>query len=107
MRGGCVQGIGGALYEHCIYDDQAQLLNGSLVDYIVPMASEMPDIDVAHVQTHTGVSELGSKGVGESGTGAAPAVVMNAVNDAITPLGGRVFEQPMTPEVILKALGKI
>ena len=107
VRGGCVQGIGGALYEHCIYDDQAQLLNGSLVDYIVPMASEMPDIDVAHVQTHTGVSELGSKGVGESGTGAAPAVVMNAVNDAIRPLGGRVFEQPMTPEVILKALGKI
>ncbi len=107
VRGGCVQGIGGALYEHCIYDDQAQLLNGSLVDYIVPMASEMPDIDVAHVQTHTGVSELGSKGVGESGTGAAPAVVMNAVNDAIRPLSGRVFEQPMTPEVILKALGKI
>lgn len=107
VRGGCIQGIGGALYEHCIYDDQAQLLNGSLADYIVPMASEMPDIDVAHVQTHTGVSELGSKGVGESGTGAAPAVVMNAVNDALIPLGGKVFEQPMTPEVVLKALGKI
>jgi len=107
VRGGCVQGIGGALYEHCVYDDQAQLLNGSLVDYIVPMASEMPNIDVAHVQTHTGVSELGSKGVGESGTGAAPAVVMNAVNDAISPFGGKVFEQPMTPEVLLKALGKI
>ncbi|MEK9684289.1 MAG: xanthine dehydrogenase family protein molybdopterin-binding subunit [Rhodospirillaceae bacterium] len=107
VRGGCVQGIGGALYEHCIYDDEAQLLNGSLVDYIVPMASEMPNIDVAHVQTPTRVSELGSKGVGESGTGAAPAVVMNAVNNAISPFGAKVFAQPMTPEIILKALRKI
>ncbi|MBB42923.1 MAG: carbon monoxide dehydrogenase [Rhodospirillaceae bacterium] len=107
VRGGSVQGIGGALYEHCIYDDQAQLLNGSLIDYLVPMASEMPDIDVAHVQTHTGVSELGSKGVGESGTGASPAVVMNAVNDAISPFEAKVTVQPMTPDVLLKALNRI
>jgi carbon-monoxide dehydrogenase large subunit len=107
VRGGFVQGLGGALYEHCIYDDAAQLVNGTLADYLTPMAGEMPDIDVAHIHTPTSVSELGAKGVGESGTAAAPAVVMNAVNDALRPLGACVTEQPMTPEVVLKALGKI
>jgi carbon-monoxide dehydrogenase large subunit len=107
VRGGCVQGIGGALFEHCVYDEAGQLQNGTMADYITPMAGEMPDIDVAHIQTPTTVSELGAKGVGESGTGAAPAVVMNAVNDAIRPFGARVTAQPMTPESVLLALGKI
>jgi len=107
VRGGCVQGIGGALYEHCVYDQAGQLQNGTMADYLTPMAGEMPDIDVAHIQTPTAVSELGAKGVGESGTGAAPAVVMNAVNDALRPFGARVTAQPMTPESVLTALGKI
>ncbi|MEK9647126.1 MAG: molybdopterin cofactor-binding domain-containing protein, partial [Alphaproteobacteria bacterium] len=108
VRGGCVQGLGGAFYEHCIYDENGQLQNGTMADYITPMAGEMPDIEVAHVETPTSESELGAKGAGESGTGAAPGVVMNAVNDAIRPLTkGRVTEQPMTPEVVLKALGKV
>ncbi len=108
VRGGCVQGLGGAFYEHCIYDENGQLQNGTMADYITPMMSEMPDIVVDHVQTPTSESELGAKGAGESGTGAAPGVVMNAVNDAIRPLTkGRVTEQPMTPEVVLKALGKV
>ena len=107
VRGGCVQGIGGALYEHCVYDDAGQLQNGTMADYLTPMAGEMPDIEVAHIQTPTTVSELGAKGVGESGTGAAPAVVMNAVNDALRPFNARVTAQPMTPESVLTALGKI
>jgi carbon-monoxide dehydrogenase large subunit len=107
VRGGFVQGLGGALYEHCIYDDSAQLVNGTMADYLVPMPGEMPDIEVAHVHTPTTVSELGAKGVGESGTASAPAAVMNAVNDALRPLGARVAEQPMTPEVVLRALGKV
>jgi carbon-monoxide dehydrogenase large subunit len=107
VRGGCVQGLGGALYEHCIYDGAAQLQNGTMVDYLTPMAGEMCDIDVAHIPTPTAMSELGAKGVGESGTGAAPAVVMNAVNDALLPFGARVTCQPMTPEAVLKALGKV
>lgn len=106
VRGGCVQGLGGALYEHCIYDEHGQLVNGTMADYLTPMAGEMPDIEVVHIQTPTSVSELGAKGVGESGTGAAPAVVMNAVNDALKPFGARVTCQPMTPESILIALGK-
>ncbi len=107
VRGGCVQGIGGALYEECIYDERAQLQNGTLADYLTPMSSEMPDIEVAHVQTPTTVSELGAKGVGESGTGAAPAVVMNAVNDALRPYNTYVKNQPITPKSVLRALGKI
>ncbi|MDA0652082.1 MAG: xanthine dehydrogenase family protein molybdopterin-binding subunit [Proteobacteria bacterium] len=107
VRGGCVQGIGGALFEHCVYDEAGQLQNGTMADYLTPMAGEMPDIDVMHIQTPTTISELGAKGVGESGTGAAPAVVMNAVNDALRPFGARVTAQPMTPESILIALGKI
>lgn len=107
VRGGCVQGIGGALFEHCVYDEAGQLQNGTMADYLTPMAGEMPDIEVAHIQTLTSVSELGAKGVGESGTGAAPAVVMNAVNDALRPFGARVTAQPMTPESLLKALGKV
>ena len=107
VRGGCVQGLGGALYEHCIYDDAGQLTSGTMADYLVPMASEMPDIDVMHIQTPTSVSELGAKGVGESGTGAAPAVVMNAINDALRPFNAHVTTHPITPEVILTALGRI
>ena len=107
MRGGCVQGLGGALYEHCIYDDAGQLQNGTMADYLTPMAAEMPDIEVAHVQTPTTESELGAKGAGESGTGAAPGVVMNAVNNALRPFDAVVTAQPMTPEIVLQALGKI
>ncbi len=107
VRGGAVQGIGGGLYEHCIYDRNAQLMNGTMVDYLTPMAHEMPDIDVAHVQTLTGESELGAKGVGESGVGGAPSAVMNAINDALVPFGARVTDHPITPETILAALGKV
>ena len=107
VRGGCVQGLGGALYEHCIYDDAGQLQNGTMADYLTPMAAEMPDIEVAHVQTPTTESELGAKGAGESGTGAAPGVVMNAVNNALRPFDAVVTAQPMTPEIVLQALGKI
>jgi CO/xanthine dehydrogenase Mo-binding subunit len=107
VRGGCVQGLGGALYEQCLYDDAGQLINGTMADYLVPMAAEMPDIEVVHVETPSSVSELGAKGVGESGTGAAPAAIMNAVNDALQPFGARVTAQPITPESVLVALGKI
>ena len=79
-----------------------------MADYVTPMMSEMPDIEIDHIQTPTSESELGAKGAGESGTGAAPGVVMNAVNNAIKPLtDGRVTEQPITPEIVLGALGKI
>ena len=107
IRGGIVQGIGGALYEECLYDEDGQLLNANMADYLVPMAAEMPDMVVGHVETPTKESVLGAKGAGEAGTAGAPAAVMNAINDALRPLGGRVTEMPFTPARILAALGVV
>ena len=108
VRGGVVQGIGGALYEHCLYDETGQLLNGNLMDYLLPMANEMPDIEVGHVVTPTADSELGAKGAGEAGTAGAPGSVMNALNDALRPLNAALLvEMPFTPERVLRALGQV
>jgi aerobic carbon-monoxide dehydrogenase large subunit len=107
IRGAIVQGIGGALFEECLYDDAGLMKNGSMADYLVPMAAEMPDIIVAHVETPTKSSTLGAKGAGEAGTAGAPAAVMNAINDALRPLNAQVWSQPVTPEKILRALGII
>ncbi|HET7019423.1 MAG TPA: xanthine dehydrogenase family protein molybdopterin-binding subunit [Xanthobacteraceae bacterium] len=108
IRGGVVQGIGGALFEHCIYDTRGQLLNGNMADYLVPMAAEMPDIEVGHVVTPTRDSELGAKGAGEAGTAGAPGAVMNAINDALRPLKAKpLTDMPFTPDKILHALGKV
>jgi carbon-monoxide dehydrogenase large subunit len=107
IRGGVVQGLGAALLEECLYDRAGQLLNGNLADYLVPMAAELPDIEVGHVETPIAESALGAKGVGEAGTAGAPAAVMNAINDALAPFGARVLAQPFTPERILQALGKV
>jgi len=104
IRGGVVQGIGGALYEECLYDDEGQLLNATMADYLVPMAAEMPDIHIAHIETPTSTSTLGAKGAGEAGTGGAPAALLNAVNDALRPLDASIHQMPMTPERILKEL---
>jgi aerobic carbon-monoxide dehydrogenase large subunit len=108
VRGGVVQGIGAALYEHCLYDETGQLLNGNLMDYLLPMANEMPDIEVGHVVTPTADSELGAKGAGEAGTAGAPGSVMNALNDALRPLNAALLvEMPFTPERVLRALGRV
>ena len=107
VRGGIVQGIGGALYENCIYDEEGNLLTTTLADYLVPMSAEMPEMHVGHVETPTRESLLGAKGAGEAGTAGAPGAIMNAINDALRPLGARVHEQPFTPERILRALGAI
>ena len=108
IRGGVVQGIGAALFEHCVYDDRGQLLNGNMADYLVPMAGEMPDIEVGHVVTPTADSELGAKGAGEAGTAGAPAAVVNAINDALRPMSATpITTIPVTPDIILKAIKKI
>jgi carbon-monoxide dehydrogenase large subunit len=105
VRGGVVQGIGAALYEHCLYDERGQLINGNMADYLVPMAAEMPDIEVGHVVSPTADSELGAKGAGEAGTAGASGAVANAVNDALRPLGAAaITEIPIRPEHVLRAL---
>jgi carbon-monoxide dehydrogenase large subunit len=108
IRGGIVQGIGAALFEHCLYDSDGQMLNCTMMDYLVPMATEMPDIDIGHMVTPTADSELGAKGAGEAGTAGAPACVMNAINDALRPLGATpLTAMPFTPQRVLEALGRM
>jgi carbon-monoxide dehydrogenase large subunit len=106
IRGGVVQGLGAALFEHCRYDAQGQMINANMADYLVPMAGEMPDIAVAHVISPTLESAIGAKGAGEAGTAGAAACVANAVNDALAPFGAVITEIPLTPELVLRALGR-
>jgi len=107
IRGGVVQGLGAALFEKCLYDERAQMLNANMADYLVPMAADMPDIQVGHVVTPTAESALGAKGAGEAGTAGAAAAVANAVNDALSPFGATISEIPLTPEIVLRALGVV
>ena len=104
IRGGVIQGIGNTLYEHSQYDETGQLLNATLADYLLPMSGEMPDVEIAHVETPLTNTELGANGIGESGTIGAIAVLWCAVNDALRPLGAQVTKQPFTPEHILEVL---
>ena len=104
LRGGIIQGIGNALYEHCQYDDTGQLLNASLADYLLPMAREMPDIQITHVENPLTETELGANGIGESGLIGSIAALWCAINDALRPLGAQVTKQPFTPEHILDVI---
>ncbi len=107
IRGGIVQGLGGALWEQCVYDGDGQMLNATMADYLVPMAAELPDMRCGHVVSPTFESDLGAKGVGEAGTCGAPAAVMNALNDALAPFDTRLTDMPFTPQKVLRALGRI
>ncbi len=105
IRGGVVQGLGAALFEECRYDDEGQLLNASMADYLVPMAAETPEIEIFTVAgPAVAGTALGVKGIGEMGTAGASAAVLNAINDAIAPSGGRIAQIPATPERVLAAI---
>ena len=100
VHGGVVQGLGQALWEQAVYDDTGQLVTGELMDYAIPKASFIPWIETSHTETPSPVNPLGVKGVGEAGTiGCSPAVV-NSVVDALSPLGVRHIDMPLTPEKI-------
>ncbi|MGH9719024.1 MAG: xanthine dehydrogenase family protein molybdopterin-binding subunit [Bryobacteraceae bacterium] len=102
VHGGVAQGIGQALYEQAVYDDNGQLISGEFMDYAIPKATMMPWIESSHTVTPSPVNPLGVKGVGEAGTiGCSPAVV-NSVVDALSHLGVRHIDMPMTPEKIWK-----
>lgn len=106
LRGGVVQGLGAAFLEHCIYDDTGQLLTGSLLDYAMPRADNMPTIDIGHCTTRQSGTALGLKGVGEAGTVGAAAAAWCALNDALRPLGARVERMPFTAERVLAAIDR-
>ncbi len=105
VHGGVVQGLGQALWEQAVYDDNGQLLTGELTEYAIPKASMVPWIESDHTETPSPVNPLGVKGIGEAGTiGCSPAVV-NSVVDALSPLGVRHLDMPLTPEKIWKVAG--
>jgi aerobic carbon-monoxide dehydrogenase large subunit len=106
VHGGVAQGIGAALLEEIVYDDQGQLLSGTLMDYVVPSACEIPTMEVHHVQTPSPVALGGFRGMGEGGTIGAPAAIANAVADALAPLQIEIAELPVTPERLFRLIGK-
>ncbi|HWO71407.1 MAG TPA: xanthine dehydrogenase family protein molybdopterin-binding subunit [Actinomycetota bacterium] len=102
--GGVIQGIAEALYEEARYDENGQLLTPNLTSYAVPAAPEVPPITIGRTVTPSTTNELGVKGVGETGTIASPAAVLNAVVDALSHLGVTQIERPATPEKVWRAI---
>ena len=104
VLGGVCQGLGGALLEEMVYDSDAQLLTGSLADYLIPTAVDMPTIEIIHRETPSPLNALGVKGLGEGGAIAPPVVIANAVCDALRPVGFEVFATPLRPRVLVEAM---
>lgn len=104
VTGGTVQGIGTALFEEMPFDTAGQPTATTLADYHLPVAGDIPDIRIVHMETPSPLSRFGQKGIGESGAIGPPAAIANAVNDALAPLGAEIAEVPMTPERILEAI---
>ncbi len=97
VHGGVAQGIGGALFEDMAYDEQGQLLAGSLMDYAVPKADDLPPIETVHLEFPSPRNPLGVKGLGEGGAISPPAAIANAIEDALAPFGVRITQTPVTP----------
>ena len=106
IHGGVAQGIGAALYEEIVYDPNCQMLSGSFVNYLLPGSMEVPSIKTVHLQSPSPLNPLGVKGLGEGGAIAPPAVIANALADALLPLAARVNEIPLTPERVMEILAR-
>lgn len=105
VHGGIVQGVGQALWEGAVYDENGQLLTGSFMDYAMPKAHFFPNFETAHTETPAPHNPLGVKGIGETGTIASTPTVVNAVMDALRPFGVRDLDMPLTPEKVWRAMG--
>jgi carbon-monoxide dehydrogenase large subunit len=102
--GGIVQGVGQALWEGAVYDDDGQLQSGSMLDYALPRASWLPNFELDHTVTPAPDNPLGVKGIGEAGTIASTPAVANAVIDALSPFGVRHLDMPLTPQTVWRAM---
>jgi carbon-monoxide dehydrogenase large subunit len=102
--GGVAQGLGTALYEEIPYDENGQPLASTFLDYMIPGATEVPDVRVLHMETPSPHTRFGIKGMGEGGAIAPPAAIINAINDALKPLGVEIGETPATPDRVLQAI---
>ena len=100
VHGALAQGIGQALYEEAVYDAEGQILSSTLMDYTMPNAEQIPAFQAEFIETPSPVNPLGAKGVGESGTTAAPPTIVNAVLDALAPLGIHTIDMPLKPEKV-------
>jgi aerobic carbon-monoxide dehydrogenase large subunit len=100
VHGGVAQGIGGSFYERMVYDDEAQPLSSTFMDYLIPTAMEIPDIETIHVETPSTLNPLGIKGAGEAGVIPVAALMASAVEDALRPFGVKVTEMPLSPSDI-------
>src|SRR5690606_31028514 len=106
IYGGTAQGIGTALYEEMPFDAAAQPLASTFADYLLPGPTEVPEPRLIHMETRSPYTELGVKGIGESGAIAPPATILNAINDALRPLGAALYTSPATPHRVLEAIFK-
>jgi carbon-monoxide dehydrogenase large subunit len=105
VHGGLVQGIGQALMENCVYDrETGQLVTGSFMDYAMPRADDVPDFRLGHVVTPCTTNPLGTKGCGEAGAIGSPPAVINAVLDALAPLGVKELDMPASPSRVWEAI---
>jgi aerobic carbon-monoxide dehydrogenase large subunit len=106
VHGGIAQGVAQALYEEAVYDEEGNLATGSMVNYLVPSAVELPNFELERTESPSPTNPMGVKGVGETGTIASPAAVMNAVVDALSPYGITDIEMPAKPERIWRAIAE-
>ena len=104
VHGGIAQGIGQAMFEDAIYDDEGNMLTGSLLDYLLPTASDLPSFDLHRTVTPTDVNPMGVKGIGEAGTIGSAHTMVNAVVDALTPLGVKHIDMPVRPKRVWAAM---
>ena len=106
IAGGVIQGIGGVLYEHFVYDAAGNPLTTTYLDYLIPTSTEVPEIEYDHLETPAPTNPGGFKGIGEGGAIGAPAAVVNAVADALSPFGVSITRQPLTPPAVLELLAQ-
>lgn len=106
IAGGVIQGIGGVLLEHFVYDDAGNPLTTTYLDYLIPTSTDVPEIEYDHLETPAPSNPGGFKGLGEGGAIGAPAAIINAVADALAPFGVKITRQPLTPPVVLALIGQ-
>jgi len=106
VEGGVIHGIGNAFFERMLYDEGAQPTSTTLADYLLPLATDSPNIDIVHTETPSPLNPLGLKGAGEAGTIPAIATLLSAVENALEPFGVRITEAPITPQRIVALLAE-
>jgi aerobic carbon-monoxide dehydrogenase large subunit len=104
VQGGIALGLGGALYEEVVYDEDGQPQNPNFMDYVIAGVDNMPEILIEHMSIPTPLSPDGVKGVGEGGAVGSPAAIANAVSDALAPFGVEITETPITPAKVYRLL---